>query len=41
MYKFVWDSKELDDYILKDKSFFSKKEILFELLYNNILLPDY
>jgi len=36
-----WTNKKLDSEIIVDKDVFSKIEILFELLYNNTLLPDY
>ena len=36
-----WWSEKLDDEILVDKNSFSPNEILYELLVNNVLLPEY
>jgi len=43
LYSLYWFSKEnkLDNEVLLDRDNFSKAEILFELLYNSSLLPDY
>ncbi len=43
LYEFywLWTNDKLDLEIIADKNAFSKMNILFELLYNNTLLPDY